>query len=169
MGFRQLILALGVFLVLIAMSTEAREKKKNATFGKMKEIETLFLISQDLDENSAVYINFKENCYCSCRDTLWSCTDLNCKVNMKECENEAPIQEAGDQSRITPPAFSSYTAEEMSAPTPSLAPEVLPATPTSAAYANTKINPTAVSKPSNLRSTDDAPAVVRYGPRSNEW
>lgn len=157
---------LGLTLLLIGFGAQAREKKKNAAFGKIKEIETLFFISQDLDENAAVYINFKENCYCSCRDSLWSCTDLYCKMNMKECENEEPVQEAADLSRITPPPYSSYIAEETPQPTVPAAYESSPVTP---AYANTKINPAITSKISDKPVADNAPALVRYQPRTSEW
>jgi hypothetical protein len=169
MKIQQRFFVLGLTLILIGFGAQAREKKKNTTFGKIKEIETLFFISQDLDENTAVYINFKESCYCSCRDTLWSCTDLNCKMNMRECENEEPVQEALDQSRITPPTYSSYIVEETPQSTAPAAYESSPATPAVPAYANTKINPATTSKTSDKPVADNAPALVRYQPRTSEW
>lgn len=169
MKIRYHLFILGLILILAGFGAQAREKKKNAAFGKIKEIETLFFISQDLDENTAVYINFKENCYCSCRDSLWSCTDLNCKMNMDECENEEPVQETADQSRITPPSYSSYVAEETPPSTVPTTPESTQLTQTAEAYAGTKINPNIVSKQSDTPVADGAPAVVRYAPRSSEW
>ena len=75
-------------------SVSARESKKSKNSGSgaitLKYIEDLYYISQDLDENTLITIKPEKGCYCSCRDSLWSCTDVSCEMHMKECQNPPP-------------------------------------------------------------------------------
>lgn len=71
--------------VAAKMRSNGRPKGKE-TFALLKDLEDLFYISQDLEENTLIYIKPGE-CFCSCRDSTWSCTDLMCNRHMKECQN----------------------------------------------------------------------------------
>lgn len=69
-------------------NAHARRKYKKPTVVALKDLEDIYYISQDLNEETAIFIDPMNDCFCSCRGNMWSCTQLECKIHMKECENE---------------------------------------------------------------------------------
>lgn len=91
--FLFLLILTGVLFGLFSAVGEAKTPKlklrKGEAISYLKNLEDLFFISQDLDEGTNLYIKPDDACFCSCRDALWSCTDVACGVHFKECVNQA--------------------------------------------------------------------------------
>lgn len=94
-----------IFTVVLEPSGTAKTGKHKSPGAKsvmLKHLEDLFFISQDLEENAAIMLKPEKGCFCSCRDSAWSCTDVRCGEHMKECRNPLPEQaESEPQSRST--------------------------------------------------------------------
>lgn len=69
---------------LFADHSGGRAKNEFTLLGNLQQ---LVDISQDLDPETTAYIKPAENCFCSCRDDYWSCTDVECGQHNAQCEN----------------------------------------------------------------------------------
>lgn len=69
---------------LLAKSGGGKAKKE---FTLLENLQQLVDISQDLDPETTVYIKPAENCFCSCRDGYWSCSNVECGEHNAQCEN----------------------------------------------------------------------------------
>ena len=81
-----------VFIVLL--SETHLVFAKNQIFGKLEKIRQIINITDDLEENTEVFIVTKSedgntviDCVCACRDALWSCTTTECSAQDNKCEN----------------------------------------------------------------------------------
>ena len=78
--------------MFLAVSSHAKENAASKTTLTLKDIDQLVLISQDLGEDTRVYISVNKSddshsCFCSCRDSNWSCTSNACEKQNQECSN----------------------------------------------------------------------------------
>lgn len=58
----------------------------------VRHLDSLMMISQDLEEDSKIYISVskkeEKSCFCVCRYPSWVCTNGDsCKVHNDECQN----------------------------------------------------------------------------------
>lgn len=81
------VLTVILMLMVSGNAPAKRASNKAKDFTLLENLEMLVDISQDLDIETTVYLKPAENCFCSCRDGAWSCTDTECKNQNQECEN----------------------------------------------------------------------------------
>lgn len=80
-------------IIILSFSAHARSAKSGkAMLTRLSELDTLMSISQDLEENTQVYISVtketESSCYCVCRYPSWVCTNADsCKMHNNECSN----------------------------------------------------------------------------------
>lgn len=81
------VLIVMVILVFPGRAPAKRGDNKIKNYTLLENIEQLVDISQDLDLETTVYLKPEEKCFCSCRNNYWSCTDLECGEQNRECRN----------------------------------------------------------------------------------
>lgn len=79
------------FIGVVSNQTSASSGK--ATTTVIKNLDALVSISQDLYEETPVYIKVNssddmKSCFCVCRDNLWSCTQTECEKQNRECPED---------------------------------------------------------------------------------
>lgn len=96
-----LFILLALFLTVALEPTSAARIGKRKVSGQktltLKHLESLYFISQDLEENAALLLKPEKGCFCSCRDSEWICTDMSCDSYLKKCEN--PLPEEGEAAQ----------------------------------------------------------------------
>lgn len=91
-SFRKIIFILILTLTLFANGA-AHAKESKPVIADLGNLDRLIAISQDLSVDTKVFISInstddERSCYCSCRESHWSCTSNSCDKQNEECSNE---------------------------------------------------------------------------------
>lgn len=92
MKTHQVILSVVFIMVIVLLTGPTEAVKKQANITRLEHIQILAEITYDLNADTPVLFKLDKNddsqsCLCACRDGLWSCTTVECKVQNDECSN----------------------------------------------------------------------------------
>lgn len=80
-------------IIIMAFGWTANAGSSKDMLTRLSELDTLMSISQDLNEDTKIYISVSKDddksCFCACRYPNWVCTNAEgCQKHNQECSNQ---------------------------------------------------------------------------------